>query len=398
MPEPGPAPIAVDTTPGRFVVLDSWRGIAALLVAFYHFSFQWHFYDASVIRNAWLCVDFFFVLSGFVLAHAYGDKVAGGRDLGAFVIRRTGRMWPLHVVTLAAAVAPWARSRAGSLLTGTDFKDSGENTLYSILTNLLLIHSLGIHNSATWNAPSWTISTEYYTNILYGLVVLLFGRFQAGAALLLAIGGVVAVIALANGNMETSVDYGIFRCMYGFFTGTLVYLVFQNAQAPRLMPNSVASALELVTIVLAFAFLARAGASSLALFAPLLFGLVVLVFAYGRGMVSRLLRQRTFVTIGTLSYSIYMTHGLVALWFYLGVMAFGSRLPIEVAARPADGSMQGNVWALDVLAGVYIAVIIGASALTYRYVEQPWRRRFNQMARALEAGGWRRQNAPLRES
>jgi peptidoglycan/LPS O-acetylase OafA/YrhL len=55
----------------RYVVLDSWRGICAILVALFHIPLQWHFQGASFVRGSWLFVDFFFVLSGFALAAAF---------------------------------------------------------------------------------------------------------------------------------------------------------------------------------------------------------------------------------------------------------------------------------------------------------------------------------------
>lgn len=62
----------------RFDALDGWRGIAALMVSLFHFNAYHHFVASPFIRNAHLYVDFFFVLSGFVIAHAYADKLTGG--------------------------------------------------------------------------------------------------------------------------------------------------------------------------------------------------------------------------------------------------------------------------------------------------------------------------------
>ena len=87
----------------RFVALDSWRGIAALMVAAYHFEATWHGHGASLLANSYLFVDFFFVLSGFVIAHAYGAKINSARDLAAFAVRRFGRLWPLAASVIAAS-------------------------------------------------------------------------------------------------------------------------------------------------------------------------------------------------------------------------------------------------------------------------------------------------------
>ena len=76
----------------RFSALDSFRGICALLVALFHLSAASHFFYLPFVRNAGIFVDFFFVLSGFVLAHAYSHKIQTAEDLKIFLIRRVGRL------------------------------------------------------------------------------------------------------------------------------------------------------------------------------------------------------------------------------------------------------------------------------------------------------------------
>src|SRR5258708_27828356 len=88
----------------RFQALDGWRGIAALLVALYHSPFYGHLYGVPLVRNAYLFVDLFFVLSGFVISHAYADRLADGKSVLVFLIRRFGRLWPLHTAVLAAFI------------------------------------------------------------------------------------------------------------------------------------------------------------------------------------------------------------------------------------------------------------------------------------------------------
>ena len=84
----------------HFRVLDSWRGVAALLVAVFHLNILSAIYSLDFIRNSYLFVDFFFVLSGFVITHNYANRLGTLEGVGTFALRRLGRLWPLHVVVL----------------------------------------------------------------------------------------------------------------------------------------------------------------------------------------------------------------------------------------------------------------------------------------------------------
>ena len=95
----------METKKAHFRVLDSWRGVAALLVALFHLNLYSAIYTLDFVRNAYLFVDFFFVLSGFVISYSYGDRLKTFDELGEFAIRRFGRLWPLHAVVLLAFVA-----------------------------------------------------------------------------------------------------------------------------------------------------------------------------------------------------------------------------------------------------------------------------------------------------
>src|SRR6202012_2274261 len=77
----------------RFVALDSWRGICAVLVAMFHLSILGHIYYSPLVRHAFLFVDFFFVLSGFVITYAYTGELSTASNLRVFAIRRLGRVW-----------------------------------------------------------------------------------------------------------------------------------------------------------------------------------------------------------------------------------------------------------------------------------------------------------------
>jgi peptidoglycan/LPS O-acetylase OafA/YrhL len=99
--------LKVQTSHVRYIGLDGYRFLAASLVLFYHFN---EYFGLNVER--WgvnsarlpLMVDFFFVLSGFVISTAYGDRLNSRRDYIAFLRSRIARIYPLHALTLAASL------------------------------------------------------------------------------------------------------------------------------------------------------------------------------------------------------------------------------------------------------------------------------------------------------
>jgi peptidoglycan/LPS O-acetylase OafA/YrhL len=92
----------------HFAALDSWRGIAAIAVALLHCPAYGYVYSLPFVRHSGLFVDFFFVLSGFVIAYNYGDQVRNLKDVFLFMQRRFARLWPLR----------GAQRAIGSLLVG----------------------------------------------------------------------------------------------------------------------------------------------------------------------------------------------------------------------------------------------------------------------------------------
>src|SRR5258708_26387972 len=88
----------------RFEVLDSWRGLSATLVALFHLQAHSHFYELSLLRHSYLFVDFFFVLSGFVITANYRTRLVSGFSFWHFMLLRFGRLYPLHFATFVAFI------------------------------------------------------------------------------------------------------------------------------------------------------------------------------------------------------------------------------------------------------------------------------------------------------
>lgn len=337
----------------RYLTLDSLRGICALAVALFHYPVISDVSADSFVRNAYLFVDFFFVLSGFVIAKAYEGRLAAPGAKTSFLIKRFGRVWPLHVVMLGLFVSV-------SVVKGELGADA-RHSVPAIFSNLALIHSLGIHKELSWNAPSWSISVEAFLYVAFMFLARVPGRVWVYGGLVLA--SMAVLLWFAPSGMESTYDYGVFRGIAGFFTGGIV---------ARLRPRPLHSLGELAVVVAVVAFLMFGQAQILA---PLIFGVAVLVFAEGSGAVSRLAKLPPFLKLGEWSYSIYMVHTAVAAVMWV------VEKPLNLThKRGASELIASDPLYANLLAIPYLLAVVGVSAVTYTVIEAPARAVFGQWA------------------
>jgi peptidoglycan/LPS O-acetylase OafA/YrhL len=206
----------------HFRVLDGWRGIAALLVALFHLNLLSAIYSLDLVRNAFLFVDFFFVLSGFVITHSYAERLASAEGVGTFAIRRLGRLWPLHVVVLIAFVLAES-AKAFLAARGASFYAApftGANAPATIPLDLFFAQPFGIVQGLTWNPPSWSIGAEFWTYLVFAAVIFVsqrwLARFRFAAerlAALLLISSVLVLLLRASSGIDATFDVGFVRCL-----------------------------------------------------------------------------------------------------------------------------------------------------------------------------------------
>lgn len=332
----------------RYVALDSWRGLCALLVTLFHFPIDGVVHDNGFIRHSYLFVDFFFVLSGFIIAYTQNRRPDA---FAPFLMKRFGRVWPLHVAVLAVFIAV-------AVLQGDLGRDEG-HSVGAIFTNLLMIHAWGMHNALTWNDPSWSISVEWLLYIIFALLAFVPGRrFIYGLLVMVGIG---ALFFFAPHGMGSTFDFGICRGLAGFFVGALI------ARAPSRPFGTWA---EVVTTVAVVGFVALGRAAYIA---PFIFGAAVWVFSGSRGVLSRWLETKPFVWLGERSYTTYIVHAMVvaAVWTVARKLGWPSQ----------RGVLSAGAWG-DLITIPYIAAILVIAWAAYPF-EDFCRRRFKTLADRL---------------
>ena len=311
----------------RFASLDCLRGLFASMVVFHHMV---DYTSSPVIHNNFfrysnLFVDFFFVLSGFVISYSY-SSFPTGESLRRFYKKRLLRLYPLHVCLLLVFVLfEFAKyfSAAYIQFNGGMF---AENNLLSFLSSLLLLNSVKWPHiySLSWNYTSWSISAEVISYFTYSLIVFSLFRLRKQAyqnlifLFLIFIGFGVLYFLHGNLNLIYTYDYGFLRGLIGFSAGVLCFGVYKGIhQNGQHLPALLFTALECLALLLTFVLVWNWERFQTAGYVYIiLFFFSVLVFAFEKGHVSRFLASVPFfLNLGTYSYSIYMNHAIIGILF-----------------------------------------------------------------------------------
>jgi len=375
-------------TTNRYLALDGWRGIAALMIVVYRFEGESDFYYLPFIRNAYLFVDFFFVLSGFVIAHSYFDKLKTAPDLVAFMIRRFGRLWPLHaglfVVLFLMEAARWVMGiRSG--IGAEPF--TGVRALGTIPVELSFLNGFHIYSQTGWNLPSWSIAAEFWVYLLFGFLCLLMRRMMIVLALVAIPSCLLLILKFSPTGMDVTFNYGLLRCVAGFFTGFLVNRLWVLLSLKAIGNFFQASLIEVISLVFMVTFVSLVDLGSWSVAAPLIFAPIVWIFAFEGGVVSRLLKFPASQWLGQHSYSIYMVAFLVEIIFSRSIIAVAHFMGFETTRSIRVESIETLVfdlgWRLanDLALALYVCIVLAVSWLTFRVLEVPGRSYFNGLAK-----------------
>ena len=350
--------MATAPAPAELRSLTGARGIAAWLVVLFHLRMaagsQLPDWVQAVLGKGYLAVDFFFVLSGFVLWLNYQQtfREYGFKAAPRFIARRIARIWPLHAVILAAA----ALFALALTLRGTP--DSAQFPWAELPLHLLLVQNWGFTSSLTWNDPAWSISCELAAYLLFPLLVVTvdWRRFSKPALLILIIatGAALALALQALGGLTMNTDIprlGLIRAVGEFAMGTMVAAVWLDWRT-----RSRTSLAPWLASLFAVVFLAATLLSEIAA-AAIAWPLILLGLALADGTRLNFLRSAPVHYLGRVSYSTYLVHYLLFIAFKL------------LLDRAVDVPL--------LMLGLYMLLTFGASVLLHHLIELPGQRLLN---------------------
>lgn len=342
------------------------RGVAALLVAFFHLRFgivgvPWldhYIFSFRFGSRGYLWVDFFFILSGFILAYRYRGlcKKLDVRVYGYFIWQRFARIWPLHLVTMGVALLYLGLKHGPGYLSGQ-----------AIIANLLLVHGWGHYFHPPLNFPSWSLSSEWGAYLVLPLYLFAIGSIRRGAIHVALLVGLYALLIwyaalFGHGTLDRLREqWGLGRCLIQVGIGVSLFQLHEllyregSAQIGKGIPVvakvfDAAAAAVFVVIFAVFTY------TTWDLYFVPLAAALIFCLSLAEGSFSTFLRWQPMVMLGEISFSIYMLHGFV-LWLCQDVpSSFKARL----------GFWSGALWLLAAH-----LLVIGLAYLTYKWIERP---------------------------
>lgn len=377
------------------------RGIAALLTVIFHVDLFMgngsgalvHLKDSLLLTRMYLMVDFFFILSGFILLHVYGKWFADGvtwSEFKRFTVARFARVYPLHFVTLIYTIIllstfHWLGVPKNPIL-------EVENHPYSVVTNLLLLQSMNLHQWFSWVHASWSISTEWWMYMLFPFLVIPFSKLKSigqVAVALVSFGGYVAIMfyiiplvtlpkelsfmipseATFAGSINVAFQYGFLRCLFGFVLGMMLYKGYQKEWGKAWLANGYTLLLATIGLLLCLHFAVAD------VFTVSFYPFILLSAAYGSPRIDTVFSTKPMQRLGDWSFSIYLVHQPL-LFTITAILAYLN--PIDPNTAPAGPPPTPGLLTAWIICVIFIALTLFISYLTYRFVEVPARGSINK--------------------
>jgi peptidoglycan/LPS O-acetylase OafA/YrhL len=383
-------------TQTRIVALDSLRGIFALAVVALHTPIAHHALNAPLVRNAWIFVDYFFVLSGFVIAFAYHDRLSRPDLVGRFFILRFGRLWPLHLaMTLALLLLLAVKSGLMAMHFGPqDATKLTPDTALFAVQDLLFLNVFLNHADMRLNFPAWSINAEFWAYIVFaGTCLLASMASRKGKTVMLLL---TAIILGVTGLILAEVihlpfgaawGWGGVRAIFAFLLGYLAFRIWEPLRDRGVQTGIV---IELLVVAAVIAMIWHIDTvPALWAVSTVLFAISILVFALSQGMLSKLLSTQPGRLMGQRSYSIYLIHIVILSYIGLFIRALERLLhvqinaPIKIAGEVRNVVDFGSVWLNDIAMVGLLLLVCWAAGLTYAYIEMPGQRIARRLADRL---------------
>ena len=350
------------------------------MIVLFHFS-EGHHYSGLpwldlLAARGYLWVEFFFALSGFILTHVYGERLAAlftRQGYGAFLKARLTRLYPLHLFMLLALLALLIAARSlawlGNYRSIYDLAYHPDIQMKGFFLSLLLVQAWNTMNALTWNGASWFVSVEFALCLLFPIFVWLAnGRSWRGLALIAAgIAGLVALDLTSRHGLDITFHNGVLRGMSDFSVGVGMAVLYRRWKPRDTLSSHIHSLIQAALLFALFYAFYHTGWSHTRMDIWDVLPMLALVFAlsFDRGLVAEALKTRIPQAMGVWSYAIYMGQ---TFWLQ-AIRIFEQRLYPAPDAVVLGTRFSTLIWWLEPT--LLIAVCIAWGAALAIYIEHP---------------------------
>ncbi|RZA20244.1 MAG: acyltransferase, partial [Proteobacteria bacterium] len=289
--------------------LDALRGIAALCVVLFHLPMAYQF-DTRLFGKAYLAVDFFFMLSGYVLTRTYHQRFVSGLGTGSFMLARLARLWPTIAVGMVlgflAVIDELATQRAVTMLA----------------SGLVLVPMLSLKVVFPLNVVLWSIFFELFANLIHAQLLWRIGR-KVILIIAVALVPIMAWVGIERGSFDVGAQSqwfmtGVPRVLFSYLIGVWLSLSWKD-EAPFTLPVPV----TLIAMPAAFLLAWTMGITSWIF--DLLFIIVACPVLIAGGLSTAQFPKASRV-LGDLSFPLYAVHVPIILM----TPEFGGTWPVAV--------------------------------------------------------------------
>lgn len=316
---------AMKNYPKKIGSLTSLRFFAALWVIMLHFTYlpSATIKDVPIINRGTLGVDFFFMLSGFIMTHSHFHQITKGEiSFFPFIGKRLAKIYPMHLATLLFYVLLlFALTICGLKIPNPERYGTNQ-----FILNILLIHAWQFTDVGSWNFPSWSVSAEWAAYLIFPFCAISITRssiyFGRQRTLLIAAASLIASVIIApllfkDSFFELHSNFGWYRVFGEFLLGIAMYNFGTRANIAKLSQPAVFASLIAALLISALF-------EQLVLCVGII-GLIIMSAAESsRQGTLQWLESPVLIYLGEVSYSLYLVHIPVAnVTFRLYEMRFG---------------------------------------------------------------------------
>ena len=345
----------------RIKKLDGLRGLFCMMVVLYHYDQKYlpsFVYNNFLIRESDLIVDFFFILSGFVISYKY-NAIETFNSFYTFIKKRFIRLYPLLLYTtflffiFELVARLFFKQYINSPITLLHLFQNTLDTLCMTNSTPILSSEWGI------NRPSWSISAEFISYLFFGIISIVAARKRKDwMMLLIFLLSIFASIYFDSLGLRTNANIGFIRCLISFSVG---YFIFKLSSVDYKINNWMEPLLVFTIMILLYLnhYFFKLYSFSLyfeVLILPIVFGYTIFSLLKTDGFISRLLEGNFFQFLGKISFSIYLNHAIVLLFLPKFIFA--------VTKMTKSNFNELAVWITTIF------VVIIYSTITQKYIEQ----------------------------